>query len=445
MFYLCNNCIKRNQIEYIMFEKLEKKYGKFWDSKKPSLENAKRILKNYCERDLLLKYPALAKFPINVARIGKNRTKEFVKLVSDVLNDSSITDVETLIKRINGEGKYSKNSSLGGRIEFICHKAGIPYTRDDELIKNYFFISLDKEPTHIITSPPTSARQILNKLQQTPKAPSLEKSITSERKMAPSAKTDIPLSDIYPLYYLGEEFTVPSERKREDKEFGATEVFTSFDKLIPEEDYMYVINQDGRIFISQHIIDRVNKLTHSALLRKSMDIKEEDATPPVLAAGHVEIDELGRLYFNLASGHFKPSDQAYEILLQTVISGSPAVSKNIYFNAYSIKSIDPRSSHRPNTEMGKKLHDFRCAIYNYVKNNDTRGLKPAGYNVAMIFLENFRNPMVDTKPLYSEKSLKDVFDNDKEFYTILVDNKDCCHDSIVKFIEDQTPETSMKP
>ena len=126
--------LKKSEIGRSKIHSLEDKYLKFWFSTDP-LENAKRVLDNYCSRELLKWAPSMFQ------RFGKNRTDANIKIVEQALSDSSITSVIDLLHIINNQiGTYEPKSSLFRRMQFICNKIKLPFNINVE--KEGFSLSI---------------------------------------------------------------------------------------------------------------------------------------------------------------------------------------------------------------------------------------------------------------------------------------------------------------
>lgn len=246
--------------EIINIKELYANYSKFYSTTDTHLDNAKRLLHNYCVRD------GLDWAPVMFQTAGKSRTAENINLVKAALSNKLITTVEELINSINTNKLYAQDSSLMKRLVFICLQENIPYQ-----------VQIKDEACQLAVG--ISACHLW--------------------KYYPSYSNKINLYD-----------------NQEDSDIKGIPISNKLDYLKENELYLYIVTKQGEIFFAPQFAQHL-KLTHGALARKAHMILKDTPQLDILSAGTI-MKNHNCLYINLASGHYLPDISAYTATLESL-------------------------------------------------------------------------------------------------------------------------------
>lgn len=342
----------------------EDKYQKFWLASDTPLNNACRILNNYCRRALLEWAPSVFQ------RLGKVRNTKQIAIVDNILTTSMPKTVEELISLINSQVKtYAPDSSLLKRMQFICDKINLSYsvklTKTGALV---FSVTPKAEALDIKQSGSLNSNYSVC-------SPSIIITTTTEANLCPQMQ----LLESYKKYNLLEEFNDPEIIAREDNNFKNVIIESNLNKLSLGTSYLYVITPTGEIwFAPQH--NGLTKLTHAGLIRKAMKIAINEPTPPVIVAGtftcfkekKVENKPQDTLAFaTLGSGHFEPNLPAYIALSEILIDkleGRILYLQHGYAHTH-FKSLDLAHCHEVSLVNISKCRSFKLDLLSCMNNS----------------------------------------------------------------------------
>ncbi|WED43908.1 hypothetical protein [Legionella cardiaca] len=347
--------LQKHELPHANISLLEEKYGKFWSSFVSPFDNAKKVLTNYCVRELLKWTPTMFQ------RVGKNRTDSNVKIVEQILTDSSLGTVEALLHKINSQVPfYEPNSSLLRRMQFICNKMNLPYSIDIHDKKVSLTLHFESPGVHL----QASAKQL--------KAESPSTSYIATTTTASGL-----LLDSYKKYKLLEEYNDQQIIKREDNDYKNVTLIRDPQELENNKIYLYVITANGETWFAPQQTSDSTKLTHGGLIRKALGISN-GPTPPVIAAGTImnaksvktEKEESKPLTFiTLSSGHFAPDSKAYYAACDVLVDklGERLLHLQVGYSNTHYKSLDIRYGQEVSSEAIKQGRAFKMALMNYMQ------------------------------------------------------------------------------
>lgn len=331
---------RENKVDVIDAKDLHKNYSKFYLSTNTPLENAKRLLHNYCVRDGLEWAPEMFQ------TVGKSRKPENINQVKSVLANQQITTVEELVNAVNANMKYAKDSSLMKRLVFICLQEKFPYE-----------IEMKNDTCKLIVG----------------------MSVCHLWKYYSSYSNQVNQNDI-----------------QEDRAIKNIPIVDKSEELKNNVLYLYVVTQKGEIYFVPQFVDDV-KLTHAALARKAYSILKNNPELDVISAGTV-MKNQGRLYVNLASGHYLPEITAYTATLESLINN---ISKN--------ETIYMQARH-----YYKVLDAYSCQLVDLTNVEDQKILKKS----VLYYLSQLKSKDENNeKTMVIEKLFKNILSHDEYPYT----------------------------
>ena len=373
---------------------LSVKYEKFWSEDDSNLNNARKVLTNFCVR----KYLAWA--PSMFQQLGKKRESIHVTIVKSILDNPRIVSVASLLDAVNNEIKvYPEESSLLQRLQYICLKTNIGYSLD----KCNDFLSLKIESSQNVTS------------------------VISPNK----GESLIPLQQLWKSYkhfQIDEAFTNPQILALEDSVYKEVTLLNDPNKLEKGEDYLYIALSDGSVWFAPSFVNH-QKLTHGGLFRKACLISENGKNLSVIAAGTTlktivsdhEVTNEKAMFLTLGSGHFLPEWTAYipsvEILMDKLedysiyIQGHPSVGNSHY------KNLDVNQCNKVTLKGIKETKNLKLELLQFIQDCsgnltlvDSKNLVDIANK--MLLSVNMGSAEFDPGVSFTDEELEKIFTNE---------------------------------
>ncbi|KTD07085.1 DUF5617 domain-containing protein [Legionella jamestowniensis] len=394
---------------------LENKYQKFWSPADSVFENTKRVLENFCARELLKWAPSMFQ------RVGKHRGEHEVQLVQKILRNSSISTAEELIHAINKEVKlYEPDSSLLRRMQFICNKLNLPY----QIKAEEKGISLEIEVSKALDEHLSNSMQINNPVSL----------LDINNPVSKEAALSSTLLNSYKKYPLLDQYSDPSTVRQENDDYQQVTITKDPNNLVDGVNYLYVITESGETWFAPQF-SKSKKLTHGGLIRKALNISEHMPTPPVLAGGAV-VKYQNNFFMNLASGHFTPEVEAYfptaEILFNKL-----GKDFTISVQMHHYKSLRVDSCDQLGFVQVANTRSFKLELLDYIGNEYN---SPVNRDIAVKLFNaiNIAGEKFDADANFDREELQGLF-NDEKLIAIVQRYKDFCPEMIQEFNPDDSP------
>lgn len=428
--------LKKTELPLSNQHSLESKYQKFWSPFHSPFENAKRVLSNYCVRDLLQWTPSM------FHRVGKNRTKPHVEIVEKILTDLTVHSVPDLIHEINNQIKvYDPDSSLLRRLQFICQKMNIAYS-----------INIKDQGVSLTIGNPAHTARLEVDITNTPKFTKEEQefshtTINSTQTNSQSTPHEQYLES-YKKYPLLDEFNDPQTIKIEDRDYQHVTLVRDPKALKDGVSYLYVITPGGETWFAPQM-NNFRKLTHGGLIRKAMGITDGMPTPPVLAAGVFLKGKAQKkpkqrrkkedvAFLTLASGHFEPGVTAYHAALEAVIDKLDGYHLHIQigYSHTHYSNLDFRDCREISSTLIKQNRAFKLELISYIHQSSNNSANAEICNVARKILLEIH---VSGKDYNEEESLNfsdhelELLFKDQKLSTLVETYKHICPEAIKSY------------